>query len=377
MDIPTLPRWATTAGKTLEPAESKKDSGWNVNERPPARWWNWLLNQNYEYARRTLRLMMNPQPGAVLLATAPYDLIWSPVHGGWISIDASKINFLSVSGGYSRGLPNLPITPIKKTACVHAGALLVGSVSGIMCSTGPTAWTVQSTPNSVQHLATGFGYTNRVVTGASSMGGLSIDTAPTYTGPFTPSPAPPVAPVPGIYIGALIHLAGNDYGCLLDNGDFFISYNDGATWSLAGTLLDNYAVPGKFGAIDFDADAQRLIAVGVGVSGNHSVQYSDDLGATWTMAAYPNLGAPTAGAEAVAVRYLGEGVWIAGGAFSLATAETIVPFVASFDHGLTWTVLPVYGPSVGINHFEFLNASPTGWRATQTVNAHTMRSLEI
>ena len=40
-----LPEWNNTGS---EPAQQKKDDGWAVDERPPAGWWNWLLNRAYK-----------------------------------------------------------------------------------------------------------------------------------------------------------------------------------------------------------------------------------------------------------------------------------------------------------------------------------------
>ena len=40
-----IPRWA---GIAIEPPESKKDDGWLAGDKPPAKWWNWLLKGMYE-----------------------------------------------------------------------------------------------------------------------------------------------------------------------------------------------------------------------------------------------------------------------------------------------------------------------------------------
>jgi hypothetical protein len=51
MTKPTnLFRWSTNASTTLEPAETDKDKGFAVNDRPPARWLNWLWNGAYQWA---------------------------------------------------------------------------------------------------------------------------------------------------------------------------------------------------------------------------------------------------------------------------------------------------------------------------------------
>lgn len=49
----TLPRWADTVAanpaRVVEPPSGKKDIGWDVAERPPAQWKNWLLLQAYNW----------------------------------------------------------------------------------------------------------------------------------------------------------------------------------------------------------------------------------------------------------------------------------------------------------------------------------------
>lgn len=39
-----LPEWKATGTK---PPQSKLDTGWQIGERPPSGWWNWLLNRTY------------------------------------------------------------------------------------------------------------------------------------------------------------------------------------------------------------------------------------------------------------------------------------------------------------------------------------------
>lgn len=49
----TLPRWASTVSadpaRVVEPPAGKKDIGWDVAEKPPAQWKNWLLLQVYNW----------------------------------------------------------------------------------------------------------------------------------------------------------------------------------------------------------------------------------------------------------------------------------------------------------------------------------------
>lgn len=44
----SLPRWATDGAAAItEPSSGKKDIGWEVSEKPPAAFFNWLLNLIY------------------------------------------------------------------------------------------------------------------------------------------------------------------------------------------------------------------------------------------------------------------------------------------------------------------------------------------
>jgi len=49
----TLPRWASTVSadpaRVVEPPSGKKDVGWDVAEKPPAQWKNWLLYNAYAW----------------------------------------------------------------------------------------------------------------------------------------------------------------------------------------------------------------------------------------------------------------------------------------------------------------------------------------
>ncbi|WP_339321369.1 tail fiber protein [Paenibacillus sp. FSL W8-0194] len=40
-----LPEWHAEG---IEPPDSKKQAGWDVEDRPPAGWWNWLLNRTFK-----------------------------------------------------------------------------------------------------------------------------------------------------------------------------------------------------------------------------------------------------------------------------------------------------------------------------------------
>jgi hypothetical protein len=48
----TLPRWATVGGaQIVEPTEGKKTQGFNVQEKPPSQYFNWLYNLIYQWTQ--------------------------------------------------------------------------------------------------------------------------------------------------------------------------------------------------------------------------------------------------------------------------------------------------------------------------------------
>ncbi len=86
-----LPRWADTAPATsqVEPTSGKKDVGWVGNEKPPARYMNWLLYWIYQWIlwfkdRTTLRTQIWGSADGFTLASgaAPtYDVVWDAIVG--------------------------------------------------------------------------------------------------------------------------------------------------------------------------------------------------------------------------------------------------------------------------------------------------------
>ena len=59
LNVPSkLPRWATNGTYVDEPLEANKLDGFRPGYKAPAKWWNWLENLNYEWARRIMSSML-------------------------------------------------------------------------------------------------------------------------------------------------------------------------------------------------------------------------------------------------------------------------------------------------------------------------------
>lgn len=92
-----LPRWGDVTGLITEPMESEKDIGWNVAEKPPAQYMNWLQLYAYKWFKHldsvnrgaTVRFMEDFD-GANPAATADLDRMGKFFMGGSTNLTAEN-----------------------------------------------------------------------------------------------------------------------------------------------------------------------------------------------------------------------------------------------------------------------------------------------
>jgi len=68
----SLPTWATDAGTTVEPSAGQKAAGFSVGTRPPARWWNWLMNVVYQWCNYVNEMRTGEHIVTVLTGSGTY-----------------------------------------------------------------------------------------------------------------------------------------------------------------------------------------------------------------------------------------------------------------------------------------------------------------
>jgi hypothetical protein len=82
--MPELPVWNAQG---TEPPQSKKDTGWEVEERPPADYFNWFFNRTYECLKKILEDLL----GAFNLKSAVYDSVSNKIT---LSFSGGRVSFL-------------------------------------------------------------------------------------------------------------------------------------------------------------------------------------------------------------------------------------------------------------------------------------------
>lgn len=116
-----LPQWNAVGDK---PPQSKLDSGWQIGERPPAGWWNWLLNRTHKAIEELQNEAINIDQKGVANGVATL--------GADGKVPASQLNVTA---------------PADASTTVKGIVMLEDSVSS-------TSTTKAATPNSVRQVNT-------------------------------------------------------------------------------------------------------------------------------------------------------------------------------------------------------------------------------
>lgn len=84
----STPRWSSTSPgtTTVEPTSGKKDVGWSVDERPPAKYMNWLFYWIYQWI-----LWFEQLASAAYMATSGY------VSGAGWTVDAGSLRITTTT----------------------------------------------------------------------------------------------------------------------------------------------------------------------------------------------------------------------------------------------------------------------------------------
>lgn len=153
-----LPRWATDAGRTLEPTSGEKDTGWQAGYKPPARKMNWLHNTVYGYLQYlesfALALMLRDQ--VTISAGAGGDAMYCIAYdgsGNVVIAGGSGDIFLSNDYGLTWSSQAKGFDDYR--GCVFAESLFVlcHDNGGIETSPDGSTWTSRTTPAGVYALA--------------------------------------------------------------------------------------------------------------------------------------------------------------------------------------------------------------------------------
>lgn len=157
-----LPRWATDAGRTLEPTSGEKDTGWQAGYRPPARKMNWTVNHlctwiNYVW-EQFARLITANWFSATTLPTSNMlrGVAYSPSLDRFCAVgddDAADADIVTSTDGLTWAeQANAKAIDLNDVAWSPSLALFcaVGDADGtdayVLTSANGTAWTERANP---------------------------------------------------------------------------------------------------------------------------------------------------------------------------------------------------------------------------------------
>jgi len=134
--------WAS-GGSTTDPGAGKEATGWVADDRPPANWWNWILNSFGQWLAY-FEEVTDEQP------VKAYGTI--NVVGGTASVGSGSVNILSAieSTGQVEVVIDVPFSALWVALAMDTES--TGSVDGRMIRTGTTGTSNGAGPASTRSM---------------------------------------------------------------------------------------------------------------------------------------------------------------------------------------------------------------------------------
>jgi len=348
LDLPVkFPRWATDAGRTLEPAESgaaqsNKDKGWLIDDRPPAREMNWLQNMAYEWIRQLAGgIVSNWELCEVpSIGVNVYSVLWDDVRRCFVFVllagSKRSDNGRTVPlGVIAWGGAKTPILGID--SAFNSTHMLVGCTDGrLNYSVDGAAWAENDTTPpggaDISAIDTKYPTSDLIIIGA----GTVMRRVVAGIGGVWANPAVP--PVMVGIIKSIVHVTGARWYCFGARGEVSKSVDDGVNWAtLVNTPNAIFSAAKPLTHGDINPTTGTIVAVGYNATNIAQIAYSLDDGATAWQAATKELPSFQTTSELYKVRYVGGNTWITvgkctGSLVGLHPANILV----SIDDGITW-----------------------------------------
>jgi hypothetical protein len=342
------PRWATNSGRLLEPSSGAKDVGWSDDNKPPARWQNWLQNTVWDWLRRSAAVPVSNWfwNGDDIGAEDIWGLTYHPdlEDGQWVAAtrDSSPTQIQSSTSLNGMAWNELVGTIAGKllsprTLIIDLTRYLLGTTTGeIYWSTNGTAWAADSALIALAPtwaLASKYPDSSFLVAGMDDPGVIRFASGGVGTSWSTPTTGPSTSD----FISTIVRVGSTTWIAVTKNpAECFISSDDCDNW--ADTTHPNTVVAGLY--VDhaaYDAGTGTLIVVGkTGASPPFTPQvlFSRDLGTSWTQATV-NKHEHLTTFQLTSMYACGGGIWVAGGTQGGST-EDVCLLMVSYDDGENW-----------------------------------------
>lgn len=367
LSIPTISRWATNPGSTIEPSDPRKATGWEFNYRIPARNLNWLLASQADAINSAIR-MACINFNSIVNSVADDALIFqSGYQDGWFvcCADDGQSIYVSRTGVYwdAGAVLGTALAQEGPSSLVETGngrvLALLGGVAGIQkSSNGGETFSAAVVPpwrvsGAVGAVGAAGALRNRTIFWRKGGGADAPATA--YTDNVdSGSLSLPVTDIAGANVEMLeiIHITEHEFLAAKTNGECWYTIDGGLNWTA------RTSIPSSRGVYAMDTDGLRVLAAcWDSTSDTPRIYYSDDFGVTWVASGTLRLGTHVA-SPIRDLRHVGGSVWILTGMFRTLYIQENIPAMVSTDNGLTWSV-----PGIFMDSSPFSVGAPTPWLA--------------
>lgn len=363
LNVPELPHWGTDAAQAVRPGGGaggvtpEMRAGFSPDDRPPARWLNWLWRANYGWARAALGGALarwdrtaphgittpftnipwgayHPGPGSSVAGHIIGDALTAVRHSyGGRAMQAGTANGGLIIGPRAFGIDSANVLVGQTGAAAPAVAYAPSIINSAWSTPSTTA-----TPLSLIMSALGTKWPNGdLLIAVGDAVGIKSDGAAGGGAWTTPTTAPSEFLTDLVYAGGTTWYASGPNG----NGSIWRSTDDGDNWvAVAGTAPTGTADVVRAMARCPQTTRQVLLV------DDHWPLYSDDGGANWTEASV--VGSPDAAPNIPTQQWRALKA-VGGGAF-VATANNVDEgtLIYSVDGGETWRWVEIEGAFGGL-----------------------------
>lgn len=334
-----FPRWATDPGRRLEPGESEKDLGWDLDEKGPARWMNWLQENTYQWIKKIASMPFFNWFAIETTMTSPLiSVIYSDTLQSWFAAEVSTDLVWGSNDGHAWGTftAALPVAVVSKAIAIDSARIIVGAGNDVYYSIGGAFTAGGLGIASIAALYTAYPTSDRIL--VSDATGAVYWATDVTTGIWTAATGLPGATT----FTPVIHVTGTIWLVWGSDLNFYISTDNGVSFAVAGSVPAGTILK----AIEYNPHSNRLIAVGDDGASGPAIFTSDDLGATWVSKA-GGISELTPGGVLSAVQYVGGKMWYTAGAKIPAAVNRETMYV-SLDDGETWDLAIYHGDNVNL-----------------------------
>jgi len=391
LNFPTqFGRWATDSGRTLEPAEGVKDTGWQIDDVPPARWMNWLHNLTYQWQQKAGATVLNNWRKGTDISAGEFG-VFNPSVGYWLGTNSvSTATYYSTDGWtWAAGNALSAACDVKLAIDTSNYIAVVNSNQDLNYSAdaGITAWTTVASATiggagNIQRVATKYPDSDFLILMRNSSGTINTRIASSgVAGSWAAATTDPIPAGSSDTLWDLVYTgSSNTWLALFSDSSgptttLSISTDDGDTWS--NTDISS-AIGGTRGfGMDYHRESGRLIVCG---DAGDELWYSDDLGTTWTQSTVDFKGLSTPTNDLREVRYLGGNMWaVVLVSWIVSSAGATETLLVSLDDGETWGVPDVFGIDITGGTGSIKQISSDGRKVTlfgtSGTNIHSLSTI--